>query len=129
MRDPFDPSQPVDTLLTITVRHIAPDTILFVLDGEIDLAAGPEFQEKLTKALHDAPSHLVIDLTGVELGSAGLQILTELHATQQAAGYHVALVVDDNRVVIRPLQITALDQVLDLHAEQATAMEACRASL
>lgn len=124
----IDPAQSAEPPLTVTIRDIAPGVLLCVVAGEIDLVTVPEFQETLTKALHHAPSHLVLDLTGVEfLGSAGLKILIELHTAQHAVGCHLALVVGDNRVVVRTLHITALDQVLDLHAELVTAVDACSA--
>ena len=129
MRAPFD-SQATEGLpppLTITVSDIAQDTILCGLAGEIDLATAPRLQEKLTEAIDLAPSHLVIDLSDIAfLGSAGLNLLFEIHEAQQAAGYHLALVVGPNHAVARPFQVTALDRVLDLHAELATAVQACR---
>jgi anti-sigma B factor antagonist len=70
---------------------------------------------------------LVIDVSDVEfLGSAGLRALIELDAAQRAVGHRVAVIVDHNKAVTRPLRITGLDQVLDLHTELETAVRACR---
>jgi anti-sigma B factor antagonist len=125
----FGTSQPANSPLAITVSDIAPETILFVLGGEIDLATQPQLQQALTTAIGNAPSHLVLDLTNVTfLGSAGLHLFTELHTTQHVAAYHVALVVGHNRVALRALQITGLDQILDLHTDLATAVHACHQS-
>jgi anti-sigma B factor antagonist len=127
MRTLFDGQDTGKPPLTITVSDVAPDTILCVLLGELDLATAPRLQEKLTEAIDLAPSHLVIDLSDIQfLGSAGLNLLTDIHDAQHAAGYHVAVIVGTNHPVTRPLHITALDQILDLHTELATAVRACR---
>ena len=125
---PFDGQAIGKQPLTITVSDVAPDTILCELLGELDLATVPGLQEKLVEATDLAPCHLVIDLSDIQyLGSAGLNLLTEIHDAQQAAGYHVAIVVSSNHVAARPLNVTALDRVLDVHTELATAVKACRA--
>lgn len=128
MHVPFDSQATGKPALVITVSDVAPGTILCVLLGEIDLATAPRLQEKLTEAIDLAPSHLVIDLSDIQfLGSAGLNLITQLHDARHVAGYHLALVVGSNQAVTRPLHITALDQILDLHTELATAVKACRA--
>ncbi|PZS24440.1 MAG: hypothetical protein DLM60_00250 [Pseudonocardiales bacterium] len=92
----------------------------------IDLLTGPTLREKLTGAINAVPAHLVIDLSAVQfLASIGLNVLVEILAAQEAAGRHLALVVNDNHAVTHSLQATGLDQVFDLHAEIATAIEGC----
>lgn len=128
MRASFDGQATGKQPLTITVSDVAPDTILCVLLGELDLATAPGLQEKLVEATGLTSRHLVIDLSDIQyLGSAGLNLLTEIHDAQQTAGYHVAIVVGSNHVAARPLNVTALDRVLDVHTELATAVKACRA--
>ncbi|HEY2764247.1 MAG TPA: STAS domain-containing protein [Pseudonocardiaceae bacterium] len=128
MRRPFDTSfVHSKQQLAITVSDIAADTILCMLIGDLDLATTPQLEEKLAEALQLAPSHLVLDMSEVEfLGSAGLNILTDLRTRQQAAGHHMAIVIGSNDKAARPLRITQLDRVLDLHTELTTAVEACR---
>jgi len=112
--------------LNITISDNASDTVLCELVGEVDLATAPSLHEKLKAATQAAPHHLVIDLSGVGyLGSAGLKILVDLRADQHTDGRHLAVVTGHNRMVIRPLHATGLDEVLDLHAELTTAMQAC----
>jgi anti-anti-sigma factor len=129
MYGPFDRSQAAaGQPLDISIRNVAPNTILCRLAGEIDLASGPPLQKKLMEVIHDGLCHVVIDMADVSyLASAGLDVLTRIHSTQHRAGYHFAIVVHDNDAAARPLQITRLDQVLDLHAELRTAVEACQA--
>lgn len=123
----FDTSRVVtEESFNVTVSEVAPDTILFVVAGEVDLLTGPALREKLADAISAAPSHLVIDLSAVQfLASIGLSILVETLATQEAASRHLAVVVENNHTVTRALQTTGLDQVFDLHAAVATAIKAC----
>jgi len=127
MHESFDTSRAVaEELLKVTVSDVSSGTALCVVVGEIDLLTGPTLREKLTGAINAAPAHLVIDLSAVQfLASIGLNVLVEILAAQEAAGRHLALVVNDNHAVTHSLQATGLDQVFDLHAEIATAIEGC----
>lgn len=130
MPESFDTSRVVmEEALNVTISEASPEAILCVVEGEVDLLTGPTLREKLTDAINAVPSHLVIDLSGVQfLASIGLSILVEILAAQEAAGRHLAIVVENNHAVTNALQTTGLDQVLDLHAAMATAVEACRSS-
>jgi anti-sigma B factor antagonist len=129
MREPAGAGRSeADQPLTIAMSDLGPETILCVLSGDIDAATGPRLQQELTEAVAERPAHLVIDLSGIEfMGSAGLKILTEIHAAQQDVGSHLAIAVGHNRAAVRPIQVTELDQLLDIHTEQASAVEACHA--
>ncbi|MGH3631741.1 MAG: STAS domain-containing protein [Sciscionella sp.] len=130
MPTPSTGQPPGEQPLAITISNVAPGTLVCGLRGEIDLATVPGLQETLTQAIDLLPCHLVIDLSDIQyLGSAGLQLLLKIHETQQAAGYHLALVIGPNHAAARPLQATSLHQILDLHTELATAVTACRAHL
>ncbi|MGH3825082.1 MAG: STAS domain-containing protein [Pseudonocardiaceae bacterium] len=127
MPESFETNQVVtEGPINVTVSEASPDTILCVVVGEVDLFTGPTLREKLTDAINVAPSHLVIDLSGVQfLASIGLSILVETLATQEAANRHLALVVENNHAVMHALQTTGLDQVFDLHTTVATVVKAC----
>jgi anti-anti-sigma factor len=126
MHGRFNTAPAVEDLLHVTVSHHGRDTVLCALAGEIDAATGPRLQHALTHLVRRTPARLVIDVTEVEfLASIGLGVFTELHRVQQAAGHHLAIVVGhDNYAVTRPLQITGLDQSLDLHTDLTTAIAA-----
>ena len=128
MREAFDTSRVVaGELLNVTLSDVAPNTILCVVDGEIDLLTVPVLREKLTDVINAVPSHLVIDLSAVPfLASSGLNILIEILAAQKTMGRRLALIVNNNRVVTRALQVTQLDRVFAVHAELAAAVTACR---
>jgi len=126
MLESFDTSRAVTEPLNVTVSEASPETILCVVAGEVDLLTGPILRDKLTVAIGGTPSHLVIDLSGVQfMASIGLSILVEILAAQEAASRHLAVVVANNEAVTHTLQTTGLDQVLDLHAALAAAMMAC----
>lgn len=117
-----------EELLNVTVSEVSPGTILCVVAGEVDLLTGPTLREKLN-AINVVPAHLVIDLSAVRfLASIGLNILVEILAAQEAAGRHLALVVEDNHAVSHALETTGLDQVFDIHAETAAAVRVCSTS-
>ncbi len=126
MHESCDTSRVItEELLNVTASEVSPGTILCVVVGEVDLLTGPALREKLN-AINVVPSHLVIDLSAVRfLASIGLNILVEILAGQEAAGCHLALVIDDNHAVTHSLESTGLDQVFDLHAEIAAAVRAC----
>jgi anti-sigma B factor antagonist len=65
----------------------------------------------------------VVDLSAVTfLGSRGIAAL--VGANRQSRGEALRVVVDANRPVIRPLEVTGLDEVLALHHSVAEAIEA-----
>jgi len=117
----------VDQPLTVTVSAVSADIAVCALKGDVDLATAPLLEKELAERTRVTPSHIVIDFSEVEfLGSAGLKTLTEFGAAQQDAGYHLAIVVKDNDAPARALHITGLSQILDLHTELSSAVDACR---
>jgi anti-sigma B factor antagonist len=72
----------------------------------------------VSSALDQADELLVVDLTGVSfLGSHGLAALVGAAQESASSRYKdpMRLVVDSNRPVVRPLQVTGLDEVLALY--------------
>lgn len=122
-----DVSQPRDKIsLSVTVGEPMPGIVLCGVRGEIDLSTEALLREELPSTGQLSAHHLVIDLSDVQfLGSAGLSVLLEVQAAQQAAARHLALVVGTNHAVTRPFQVTGLDQVFDLHVELDAALAAC----
>lgn len=92
-------------------------TVVVEVAGEVDLVTAPELHAAIVTALGEAgDGGCVADLTDVTfLGSPGLTAL--LNATQEAEHRRepLKIVVDSNRPVIRPIEITGLDQVLRLY--------------
>jgi anti-sigma B factor antagonist len=87
------------------------DVEVLALAGDIDMANGPQMRGEIRRCLEERPAVLVVDLSAVTfLNSTALTVLVE---ADRAAAAHIELrVVASNRIVLRPIQITALDQVL-----------------
>lgn len=102
------------------------DAVVVEATGEVDLDTAPRLREAIAVALDEAADGAcVVDLTGVTyLGSAGLTALVD--ATREAAARQepLRIVVDANRPVIRPIEITGLDQVLNLYHSVEEALAA-----
>jgi anti-sigma B factor antagonist len=98
--------------MRVTVHH-AEDAIVVTVTGELDYATAPRLctiVEASTARL--SARALVIDLSGLEfLGSAGLAALVDIRRT---LGPALRVVVGTERRVIRPIQLTGLDQLLHL---------------
>lgn len=90
--------------------------VVVELAGEVDLDTAPRVHAAVTEAFHHpGTSRYVLDLTDVAfLGSAGLVALVDATQQAQARSEPLLVVVDSNRPVIRPIQITGLDDVLRL---------------
>lgn len=101
-------------------------TVVVEVTGEVDLDTAPRLREMIAVALDEvADGPCIVDLTAVTyLASAGLTALVD--ATREAAARQEALriVVDANRPVIRPIEITGLDRVLHLYHSVEEALSA-----
>lgn len=112
--------------LRITRRRLPDGVALVEVAGEVDLATAPELADEVCEALEQSETTLcVLDLTAVTfLASAGLAALTE--AARQAGRLRepLRIVVDSNRPVIRPIEITGLDRILALYHSVEEALAA-----
>jgi anti-sigma B factor antagonist len=117
----------VPTAAEITVLVTERDGVLVVqVVGDIDTATEGAVRATLLAQLDRQPAQLVVDLTEVDFfSSAGIQLLVD--AAARAKRQDVALVVvTDRRAVLRPLQITSVDRVLDIHGSLPEALAALR---
>ncbi|MFD2416807.1 STAS domain-containing protein [Amycolatopsis pigmentata] len=99
-------------------HHPRPDGVVLIeAAGEVDLSTAPDLVDEVREALDRSETKLcVLDLTAVTfLASAGLAALTE--AARHAGRLHepLRIVVDSNRPVIRPIELTGLDRILALY--------------
>lgn len=104
----------------IDVRRVdRPDVILLAVSGAVDVLTAPRLRSALAVALErldDRP--VVVDLSEVRfLGSPGLRVLAE--SAEQAStrpGFQpLRVVVDRNRPVLRPIELTGYDAILALY--------------
>lgn len=113
--------------LLVVDSEVRPEAVLVHATGEIDSSTAGELRSELVSALQQAGGHdarlLIVDLNGVTyFGSAGLNAVLDCHKQGLRAGTSVRLVAD-NGLVVRPIQVTNLDSLLELYSTLADALE------
>jgi anti-sigma B factor antagonist len=121
--------RPRSTKLDITHRQLGGAQVVAVL-GEVDLDTAPELYAAVTAGFERADGKpCVLDLTEVGfLGSSGLAALVNAAKHAKARREPLRIVVDSNRPVIRPIEITGLDSVLSLYHTVEEALGASETS-
>ena len=103
---------------TVEVRT-EDDMPVVAVGGEIDSSNEHVIQAEVGDQLGRRPPLLVVDLMKVTfLGSAGIRVLISSHMTATNAGTRL-LVVADHHAVLRPLEVSKVDQVLELVTDHA----------
>lgn len=111
---------PESDALGITVEQLHSGVVLSV-SGEVDIVTAPRLQCELENVLADDPVLLLIDLSAVTfLASVGLSVLAS--AKQRAQPTTRVAVVASGPVTARPIELTGLDNVLDMHPTRAEAL-------
>ncbi|ROS42382.1 STAS domain-containing protein [Amycolatopsis thermoflava] len=119
------------TELRVT-RRLIDGAIVVSAAGDVDLTSAPDLESEVQSACAEAqpPGLVVVDLSGVTfLGSIGLSLL--VNAQQRCEENSVELrVVATSRAVLRPLEVTRLDEQLRITSslEEAVAPPATEAS-
>lgn len=92
------------------------------LAGELDMQTVQAAALELDRAIENRPAGLVVDLTRLTfLASAGLAMLAAV--SEKAGQASVALrLAADNRVVLRPLEITGLDAGFEIRGSVDAAL-------
>jgi anti-anti-sigma factor len=113
--------------LLVVDYEVRPEAVLLRAKGEVDSSTAGELISQLDAALRDAgtqPSRLlIIDLQGVTyFGSAGLNAVLDCHRQGLQSGTSVRLVAD-NGLVVRPIEVTNLDTVLELYPTLPDALQ------
>ncbi len=111
------------------IDHHEVDGILVIaITGDIDLESAPALRETVTAGIDRTSGEpCVLDLTEVTfIGSSGLAALVEMTGHAEARREPLRIVVDANRPVIRPIEITGLDDVLRLYHSVDEAVRAGR---
>jgi anti-sigma B factor antagonist len=113
--------------LDISSRVVDGALVLSVA-GEVDLDTAPQLQAAIMDAIdRTAGAACIVDLTGVSfLGSAGLTALLSTTRHAEARSEPLPIVVDANRPVIRPIELTGLDAVLRLYHSVDEALQSGR---
>ena len=110
---------PGDTdLVRIEITRDVPTTRLAAF-GEVDSSSAPTLRAGLDEVLDSGVTDLTVDLTGVTfLDSAGLCVLAAAHRRAVRSDVRMR-VLATSRAVIRPMQITGLFDLLDVHVEES----------
>jgi anti-sigma B factor antagonist len=108
------------------------DSVIVRARGDVDSSTVAELTGKLSAGLQVARNHssglLVVDLQAVTFfGSAGLNAVLDCHEDGVANGTLVRLVAN-NAQVVRPIEVTSLDRVLDVYPTMPEALRRCRDS-
>ncbi|CAN5710038.1 STAS domain-containing protein [soil metagenome] len=107
---------------TVESSWSGPIAVLSV-SGTLDMLSAGYLQAGVDAALRDHPAALIVDLTEVEfLASAGMSVLI---AANDAAGTEIRFaVVAHGAATARPLELTGLTEIIDLHTTRAEALSA-----
>jgi anti-anti-sigma factor len=113
--------------LLVVDYEVRPEAVVLQVNGEVDSSTAGELNAQLDAALQQAGTHasrlLIIDLQGVTyFGSAGLNAVLDCHRRGLPAGTAVRLVAD-NGLVVRPIEVTNLDSVLELYPTLPDALQ------
>jgi anti-sigma B factor antagonist len=94
---------------------------LLVLRGELDVSTAPKLREALVDAIGSG-RRIVVDLEGLEfLDSVGLGILVS--GLKRARTHEGDLVVVcASRTILRPFELTGLDEVITIHERREQAL-------
>lgn len=103
----------------LVIHDTLDEAVVVRVEGEIDSSYAEEFADELSTAVGLAAAHparlLIVDLQGVSFfGSAGLNAVLDCHEKGAADGTVVRLVASRPEVVF-PIEVTRLDDVLDLY--------------
>ncbi|ORV19590.1 STAS domain-containing protein [Mycobacterium celatum] len=107
--------------------EVVPEAVVVHVKGEVDSSTVGGLISDLGAALRQAETHvaklLVIDLQSLTyFGSAGLNAVLDCHRQGAEAGTSVRLVAD-NDLVIRPIEVTNLDSVLQIFPTLTDALQ------
>lgn len=114
---------PPEELLSISHTEVG-DAVVVTVSGDVDVMTAPRLRQGLDAAFLQAADSapVIVDLTEVSfLGSRGLRTLIDAHL-QADRGSPLRVVVDATRPVIRPMQLSGTDQVLELFHSVEDAM-------
>jgi anti-sigma B factor antagonist len=92
------------------------DIVVVTAIGEVDMLTVPRLRAELDKALSQHADAVVLDMSEVTfLSPAGLTELVRAAEAGRQYDEPLRVVVDAQRAVLRPIQLTALDHVLALY--------------
>ena len=114
-------------LVTVSVRRDDDNVVVLVVAGVIDLQTADTFQDGVGAARADDDRSLILDLTGVTfLALVGLRILTSTRELMRPPARFA--IVATSATVRRPLELTHLWDLMNVHPTLQAALTAVRAA-
>ena len=110
--------------VTLSDEAVDTDTQLLRARGELDLYAAPELKRRLASAIDAGKTCIVVDLTDAAfMDSTALGVL--LGALKRLRVRNGALAIaSEQPTILRILEVTGMNQVLDLHSTADDALAA-----
>ncbi len=111
----------------LAVDHeVREDAVLVHVEGDVDSSTVEELSAHLAAALRSAATHparlVIIDLQRVTFfGSAALNAVLDCHEEGKESGTAVRLVAAHDNV-LRPIEVTELDCILDIYPTLSDAL-------
>jgi anti-sigma B factor antagonist len=124
----FDLFEAVKDMELLAVDHEARDDAVVVrVKGDVDSSTVDQLTPHLTAALQVASKHparlVIVDLQPVTFfGSAALNAVLDCHQGAREIGTSVRLVADNDQV-LRPIQVTELDRILEVYPTLSEALQ------
>lgn len=112
----------------LAVDHEARDDAVVVrVKGDVDSSTVDQLTPHLTAALQVAAKHparlVIVDLQPVTFfGSAALNAVLDCHEGAREIGTSMRLVADNDQV-LRPIQVTELDRILEVYPTLSEALQ------
>jgi anti-sigma B factor antagonist len=104
------------------------DTQVVRAHGELDLYVAPEFKRRLAEIIETGKTRIVVDLTDAAfMDSTALGVLIGALKRLRVRGGALA-VASEQPSILRILELTGMDQVLELHATADDALAALHRS-
>jgi anti-sigma B factor antagonist len=124
----FDLFETVKGMQLLAVDHEARDDAVVVrVKGDVDSSTVDQLTPHLAAALQVAAKHparlVIVDLQPVTFfGSAALNAVLDCHKGAREIGTSVRLVADHDQV-LRPIQVTELDRILEVYPTLSEALQ------
>ena len=118
------PSIADDRSFQLTEELLEPSVLVLTVFGELDIATAPELRTRLTAALEQGATRLVIDLRGLSfLDSVAVATLLQARARLGDEG-RMGVVVDPDSYIRLILEVAGMPRCLDIveTREQAVAL-------
>jgi anti-sigma B factor antagonist len=105
-----------EALLVIDQARVG-EVVVLTCRGEVDAATAAQLRSAVAEGLRDPDGGpVVLDMTEVTfLSSTGLRALVDAQRAAARIGEPLRIVVDHARPVLRPIQLTGLDELLTLY--------------